>query len=497
MPRKREELLRLKNLFLDLYIKYPDRSLRELAKFVGVSHTTVRRWRDEFAGRKEPKKKENRLEKLYLLMPENLRDRLREMILIAQPSKGRSKTIPKKEIYRYVEADFIALGVKDEKTALKLISYFVEREFGSWENLEQKRRNKKERLKYRTPKGTLKKYAGQMAIDATGTTALIENGEQVTYSIFLACDVYSGYVFPLPLIVSSREKPVRFYNKAFNSRNTALWLINLFSTYGVPQELISDNDPVLKNDYIDNALSLLNIKRTFVKHPGQNPIEREIRDLKDKLVVLLAGCKSKEEIYEKVRTAIERYNITEHKFSHFNRPHIPEEVFSAIKEDAYTKEEEDRIRRAFMEVAVRVVQNNKIQWGGYVYEFIAPPKLREGDYGRKPKALKVLVMRHVDNASYLEVYHPYTKEPLGTARLISSDVPTLDPVKREEIKSAERRAREKERKLTKEIEEIRKQVKETVEEITKDFRIEEEEDLPQVSVWEILSKSVKEVDDEA
>ena len=187
----------------------------------------------------------------------------------------------------------------------------------------------------------------------------------------------------------------------------------------------------------------------------------------------------------------------ERKFSIFNQTHTPEEVFAAIKEQ-YKPIDPLSVRRAFMETKEIGVRNNKIEWDGYVYEFLMPQKIREGEYGRKPKAPQVLVKRHIDNASFIEVYDIQTGEFIGEARLISSDVPTINPMERRQLKSAEKRARQKAKKLNKEIQTINQEVEKVKEEIKKQnivntdeilntsFSVEkEEENLP--SVWEILT----------
>ena len=157
-----------------------------------------------------------------------------------------------------------------------------------------------------------------------------------------------------------------------------------------------------------------------------------------------------------------------------------------------------------MEVKEATVRNNKIEWEGYVYEFLLPEKIREGEYGRKPKAPKVLVKRHIDNASYLEVYDIDTGEYLGEARLISADVPTLDPTERKVVKSAERRAKRKVKKLNEEAQKINEEVENLKEEIHKsnivpdsfeDFEIEKEEE-ETLSVFEILKNSIGGINDE-
>lgn len=446
---KRMEALKLRNLFLKLRAQNPNLSIREYARLLNVSHTTVRRWLKES---KEPKtKKTDRLEILYQRMPQNLRDRIREYLLYTKMEKTRSRAVPKAKIYDLFELDLKMLGIKDKKEGVRFISHFVKREFGSWEELEQKRRPKKEKPRYRTPKGKLERFIGLMEIDATGYTH--EDGTQVF--VFLAQDVYTGYLFDEFVIAVRKKDGPKHYNRAFNSRLLAKYFIHLFTTYGLPERIRIDGDLTINNDYIRNALHLLNIKLEVVRLPNQKLIERTIGEVKN----WIRSYREVEEIQQRIASARESYNRSEHRYEHFKDPVIPQELLPLIYEH-YTQEDENKIRRAFMEKEMRTVHNNTIRWDGYVYSFVYPAVLREGEYGRKPEAPKVLVMRHVDNASYLEVYHPRTKEFLGYAQLYSQDVPTVDPTERKEIKDRERREKKREKKLYKEMEEIRREERE-------------------------------------
>ena len=489
MRRKKHESKKLFEKFLELSALLPRLSDRELARMLGVSHPTIARWRKNLHPLRETK--QSRIEKLYLSMDESLKAKLKAMLENLSSRKGISRRTSRSKIYQLLEVDFMALGVKDKTEGLKLISYFVEKEYGSWENLEQKTRPRKEKPRYRTAKGKIQREPATLSIDATGYTFRLRDGsKEYQVSVFLACDVYSGCIYPEPLLVENTEKAVLFYNKAFNSRNLAKWLIEIFTSWGVPQKVISDKDPVIKNEYIKSAFYLLGIEHLFTKHPNQNPIERYIREIKEWLSADLERVKSKEEIIEKFRIAIERFNRTSHRFDHFKEPVIPEEILPASLRE-YVKEEENKIRQSFMECAIRAVRNSTITWDGYKYVFNLPAKLREGEIGRKPQPVKVLVRRHVDNASYLEVYDLRTKEFLGFAQLFSQDVPTTDPTERKEIKDRERRARKRQKKLTREVEEIQNlkaQEEEPSIKLSDLLSAGEEESTSPLSVWEILNK---------
>ena len=495
--KKKKDTTKLKARVLYAYSQNPDLSIREISKITGVPKSTVDRWIKEAIKEKQAKK----IERLYYKTNQELRERIIQALLKVVSQKGRTRAAANKRmLYRLFELDFNQIGVKDEKTASELISYIVKQEFGSWEKLEAKRRPFKEHSKYRSSKGRIERTPALLEIDGTGLTfEITENGEKLQVSLFIALDVYSGYVFPMPLLIDNKTKPVRFYNKAFNSREVAKFLLELFIQYGLPKQIRTDNDPTIKNEYLNNTFQILSLEALKAKRPNQKFIERIIEDFKKYARYYQATNqpRTKEEIYETALQAIKACNSMERKFSIFNQTHTPEEVFAAIKEQ-YKPIDPLSVRRAFMETKEIGVRNNKIEWDGYVYEFLMPQKIREGEYGRKPKAPQVLVKRHIDNASFIEVYDIQTGEFIGEARLISSDVPTINPMERRQLKSAEKRARQKAKKLNKEIQTINQEVEKVKEEIKEQnivntdeilntsFSVEkEEENLP--SVWEILT----------
>lgn len=477
---RREEKLRLKTFFFKLYAQNPEMPIREYARIVGVSHTTIRRWREEFMRAKE--RKTQHIHTLYLKMPPELKERLRGLLLYSKEEKTRTRTIPKAKIYKFLELDLSMLGVKNKTQGLKLISHFVEQEFGSWEKLEAKRRPRKELPKFRTPKGKLERFIGLMELDATGYT----HDDGTTIYVFLAQDTYTGYIFDeFVITVKSKDGP-KHHNKAFNSRNLAKYMMHLFTTYGVPEKIRIDGDMSLNNEYLTSALKRLGIKLNVVRLANQKLIERTIGELKN----WLRSFKDVEKVRERVKSARESYNRSEHKYEHFKEPVVPQNLLPLIYK-GYSHKEEEEIRHAFMEQEVRSVQNNTLRWDGYLYTFIMPAKLREGEYGRKPSSRKVLVKRHVDNASHLEVYDLKTKEFLGYAQLYSQDVPTVDPTERKEMKDAQKRAKKRENKLFKEITQIKQAPQQEEEpsiklsELLKE-ETQEEKTSSVSSVWEIL-----------
>lgn len=474
-----------------LIAQNPNLSVRDLEKMTGVPRSTIHRWITE--AKKE--KRTGKIEKLYYKMSEDFKERIINSLLNVVSAKGKTRAaVNKKFLFEIFELDFREIGVNDYKTASEVISYLVKQEFGSWEKLEMKRRPFKEHSLYRASKGKLHRKPALLEIDGTGLSFEIEEGkEKIQISLFLAIDSYSGYIFPLPLLIENRTKQVRFYNRAFNSREVAKFLMELFVEYGLPKQIRTDNDPTIKNEYLNEAFKALEIEAIKAKRPNQKLIERIIEDFKKRARYYQATNKpqTREEIHQTVLQAIKACNSMERKFEIFNKTHTAEEVFMAIQ-DEYRHIEEEKARRAFMEVKEATVRNNRIDWDGYVYQFLMTGTVREGEYGRRPKAPRVLVKRHIDNASFLEVYSLETGEYLGEARLISSDVPTINPIERQQIKSAEKRAEKKAKKLTEEINQINQEVEKVKEEIYQSNVIPEikleEENAPSLSVWEILNK---------
>ena len=487
MGKKKKYTLAQKARVMYMIAQNPHMSVREIEKATGVPRSTIQRWKTEQA---KKEKRARKIERLYYKMSEDFKERIINALLNVVQSKGRTRAATnKKFLYEIFELDFREIGVEEYKTASELISYVVKQKFGSWEKLEAKRRPFKEHSKYRSSKGKIQRTPALLEIDGTGLTfELNENGEKLQVSLFLAIDVYSGYIFPLPLLIDNKSKQVRFYNRAFNSREVAKLLIDLFTEYGLPKQVRTDNDPVIKNEYLNEAFEVLGIERINTKRPNQKFIERIIDDFKkrERYYQATNQPKTREEIYQTVLQAIKACNSIERKFEIFNKPHTAEEVFAAVQ-DEYRPLDPNAIRRAFMEVKEATVRNNKIEWEGYVYQFLMPEPIREGEYGRKPKAPKVLVKRHIDNASFLEVYDIKTGEFLGEARLISSDVPTINPMERKQLKSAEKRARQKAKKLNEEIQTINEEVEQMREEIKEQNIVKPDE---------ILGKGLSEVEEE-
>jgi transposase len=249
------------------------------------------------------------------------------------------------------------------------------------------------------------------------------------------------------------DTQAQHYNKAFNSLDVARFLISLFKEYGLPERIITDNEAVLKAEIVERGLQALNIPvvRTRPYSPNQKLIERAFRDLKDQLRYFTSTHTTFEDA---LKSAIEQYNRTEHRFEHFNEPVIPEHLHATIE---YRHVEEDELRKAFREKFIRTVRNHTITIDNLKYEFIYDFEGKVGEIGRNRKAPTVVCYRDIENATILEVWDEKETRPLGIARLISQDVPSLDPTEIKEIRNKEKRIERRKRKLKEELIEIEQQ----------------------------------------
>jgi len=196
------------------------------------------------------------------------------------------------------------------------------------------------------------------------------------------------------------------------------------------------------------------VVRTKAYAPNQKLIERAFRDLKDHLRYFTNTHPSFEEA---LKAAIDTYNRTEHRFEHFNEPVVPEILHSGIE---YRTVEEDELRKAFREKFIRVVRNHTITIENLKYEFIYDFEERAGEIGRNRKAPTVVCYRDIENAAILEVWDEKETRPLGIARLISTDAPSLDPTEIREIKNKEKRIERRRQKIKQELIQIEQQEQE-------------------------------------
>jgi transposase-like protein len=458
---------------------YSLRQIQKILNKVGVKahFSTIKRWID-----KEIKlQSENKIE-----LSEELKARIKDLLLMKNKEKGKSRFLSLRQIYKLLEVDLQFAGISSYQSWNRFIKNFINQEFGSYEKLQKKRLDKKETSKHIVSKGKLSRNKAEWEIDATGYTY---NGKH--YHIFIARERWSGYFLDTFYKEVKEDTNVQYYNRAFSTLDIALYLMNLFEKYGLPEKIITDNEAILKTELVSKGLEKLGTKhrKTTPGRPNQKLIERAFRDLKDKLRYYI---KTHQSFEEALKTAIETYNREEHKFEHFNEPVVPEILHFSVRQ-TYRKVSIDDIRLAFRERHIRVVRNNTITIDNLAYEFFMPTEQRYGEYGRKTKAPTVVCYRDIEDATKLEVWDEQEKVKLGYAQLISKDVPALETIKIKEAKNKEKRKERRKAKLTEEIEKMRQEelkvenegilditsilVNEEVEKVEKETPQEEPEDL--------------------
>jgi hypothetical protein len=432
MDERKTEALRLHALGIPI---------RRIAKVLRIPRSTVARWVKEPIKVMGERKEEKHLQ-------DELWDRVLGLLTFSKEEKGRTRVLSIAQTYRLFEVELQTKGIKSERSFRRVLEQVIKQRFGSWEKLELERRDKTEIAQYRKPKAKQRRDPATWEIDATGYTF---RGER--YFLLCVRERWSGAFLDCLIVKAREDTQAQHYNKAFNSLDVARFLIQLFKEYGLPERIITDNEAVLKAEIITRGLEYLNIPTTRTKPyaPNQKLIERSFRDLKDFLRYYTNTHPSFEDA---LRSAVEMYNKTEHRFEHFNEPVVPEHLHTMIE---YRKVEEDELRKAFREKFIRVVRNNTIQIDGLKYEFILPAEERAGEIGRNRKAPTVVCYRDIENATFLEVWDERETRPLGIARLISQDAPSLDPTEIREIKNKEKRIERRKRKLKEELIEIEQQ----------------------------------------
>jgi transposase len=440
---KKEET---KKMVYKLFLQgYSLRQIQQILNKVGIKahFSTIKRWID--AELKLQEEKEKKIE-----IPDNLRERIKDLLLMTNKEKGRTRFLSLRQIYKLLEMDLQFAGISSYQAWYKFIRDFIREEFGSYEKLQRKRLDKRETSKHIVSKGKLSRNQREWEIDATGYTY---NGKH--YHIFIARERYSGYFLDVFYKEVKEDTNVQYYNRAFSTLDIALYLMRLFEKYGLPEKVITDNEAILKTELIEKGLEKLNIKHrnTTPGRPNQKTIERSFRDLKDKLRYY---TKTHQSFEEALKTAIETYNREEHRFEHFNEPVVPEVLHSVVKQ-TYRKTDIDSIRLAFRERFIRVIRNNGITIDNLVYEFHYRQEERYGEYGRKAKAPTVICYRDLEDATKLEIWDEQEKTKLGYAQLISKDVPSLETVEIKEAKNKEKRIERRKAKLTEEMEKMRQE----------------------------------------
>lgn len=418
-------------------------SIRQIAQALGLPIATV------YRVLKQEKGKKGRPEKYTTdILPAQVKEKLKTLLLHTSVEKGKKRTTSLRRIYTLLELDLRMIGITSLYGFYKLVDDFVKEGWGSWHKLELTRKGVKEAPK--VSKGKIKRDKGIVEIDATGYSYKGKN-----YSVMLAMELYSMRVLGF-YIVENRERQASYYNKAFSSLDVAKFMLSLFTDYGVPKAVKTDNEKILTSEHITQALKTLGveIRRTKPYQANQKIIERVIRELKDTARTIKATT-----IEELFSQAIDTYNKMQHNFEHFQKPVSPAE----IPLEGFKEVDEDTLRRAFAERFERVVRNNTITIDNLKYEFYMP--VVDKDLGRNKKAPQVMCLRDIDDITKLEIYNE-DGEYLGVARLISTELPSLEPVEYKQVKQREKRQAKRERELREELRELQEaKIQETQEDI--------------------------------
>ncbi len=405
-------------------------SIRQIAQALGLPVATV------YRVLKQEKGKRGRPPKYDIsMLPAQVREKLKILLLHTNTEKGEKRTISLRRIYALLELDLKMIGIT-LYGFYKLVESFVKEEWGSWEKLEVVRKGVKEAPK--VSKGKIARGKGMLEIDATGYSY-----KGKLYAVMLALETYSMRILGF-YIVENKERQASHYNKAFSSLDVAKFMLSLFSEYGVPKAVKTDNERILTSEHITRSLSELGveIRRTKPYQANQKLIERVIRELKD-----IARTLKAESVEDLFANAIEIYNRSEHRFEHFQEHISPAE----IPLEGFREVDEDTLRRAFAERFERVVRNNTITIDNLKYEFYMP--VVDKDLGRNKKAPQVVCLRDIDDITKLEIYNE-DGEYLGVARLISTELPSLEPVEYKQVKQREKRVERREKRLREELREL-------------------------------------------
>ena len=409
-------------------------SIRKIAQILQISKSTVHRIISEAT----TNKKKNKYYLIYQSMSDKLKNKLKNLLTISSEEKGTSRVLSTSQIYELIKLDILQENIKLSKSSFyRFLDYFIAREFKTLENLEKQRRLKKEISQFIQAKGTVKRELGYWEIDATGYQHDSKN-----YSIMQVIDTFTGYVFPA-LIIENKEKNATYYNKAFNSLDVAYYLMTLFINYGVPYRIKSDNEKIIKNEYIINALKQLGVeyKNTKSYNPASKVIERFFRSLKDNARMIKAS--GFEGGFNQLwGLSIEYFNKEPHNFKHIQGNFSPEELVIAYGLGTRQVEEE-KIRTAFSQRFERKVINNQIKIENLVYEFVY--NKTETDLGRDRENPEVVVLRDLENITNLYVYSK-NGEYLGIAKLISQPA-DLETIKDKQIKQRQKRIEKRIQKI--------------------------------------------------
>ncbi|SMO77247.1 hypothetical protein SAMN06269117_12921 [Balnearium lithotrophicum] len=382
--------------------------------FLNFNTSTVCRWLKET-------EKENREPKLlqYIrkLEETGLYEKLLELLLYKVKEKGEERYLPLAKVYHALQLELemngISVGYHRFRQIVKAIVVGVLGK--NWEEFAHKRRSRgrAQRISF----GAVARPKEVLEIDLTGYEF-----EGKNYSLILGFDLYTGFLFP-PFIVENKEKGgVGSYNKAFNSMEVALYLIDVFKKAGIPKVVKCDNEKILKSQLIKEGLSRLGVRlsNTYPYRPNQKIIEVVIKEFKS---FMRLHRRSAESIEELAQLAVESYNRNHHRFKHLSEKVIPAELFKGYSRKA----DETLISTAFVETVERTLKDGQIQIDNLIYQ-INYPKKKE----------KVVVKRLITNLKEVMVYQKSSGEFIGVAKLFSKppvEVETTVEFKQEKLRS--------------------------------------------------------------
>ena len=408
-------------------------SIREISQIVGKSISTVCRWLKEEKEEKNPKLfwYVKRLEETGLY------EKLIELLLYKVKEKGQERYLPLAKVYHALQLELEMNGISVSYHRFRqIVKAIVVGVLGKkWEEFINKRRSagSSKRLSLKP----VERRGEVLEIDLTG----YEFGGK-NYSLLLGFDLYTGFLFP-PFIVENKEKGgVGHYNKAFNSMEVALYLIEVFKKAGVPKAVKCDNEKILKSRLIKEGLQKLGVKllNTHPYRPNEKIIEVVIKEFKSYLRLHRKEAKSIEEL---TQLAVESYNRNYHRFKHLSERVIPAELFKGYSR----KVEETIISTAFVETLERTLKDGQIQIDNLIYQ-ISYPKKRE----------KVVVKRLITNLREVMVYQKSSGEFIGVARLFSEPpkgIETTVEFRQEKLRS--KRIDRRKKKLEGELKQLKQE----------------------------------------
>jgi len=432
-------------------------SIKEIAKILGLTYHQVYHL-VHYNPKRE--KKDWRMEYLEKLKRHSLHEKLKKLLTYKEERKGKKVYLRFSEVKERLLPELVIYGIEPLKTTrwYEFLKFFVAYEMKtSWEKFISKRKGKP------LPKGSIMREEGLIEVDATGFTF----GKN--YSVMLSIDTFTGFILSY-MVIENKEKDAKHYNKAFDKFDVAKFLQDTFITYGIPKMLKSDNERVIKNEYVKNALERLGIKhiRTIPGQPQQKLIENFIGHIK----AYTTGIKTSS-INELLDYAVNRWNMSPHKFKHFEKPVIPAEIFKE-----YDKRREEEIIKAFAIRERRVLRNNTISVNGVLYEFIYPG------------TVEVETIIYLDDNTKAYLYNAETGEFLGVAykiaRSLGDTVPDESQTRRK-VKRIERRKK----KLEEQIQKLEREKEETLSEIYKPDDFESVEESSKESILD-LAKNIEE-----